>query len=185
MSKLPIKAWMGLSGGEVDFSRQPDMYRSGSAVVAEIYKHRSEAKERCGEVIQVELRPVEELDVTFKKPLTINELFIVDLERARRWHDEEDWSALEWAGAMCGEAGEAANAAKKLKRVHAEIKNINEGDRSLTTVEAASRKVAAEAADTIIYALLLMARVGVTDPENVIREVFNKKSEEYGFPERL
>jgi hypothetical protein len=30
-----------------------------------------------------------------------------------------------------------------------------------------------------------MARVGVDDPEAVIREVFNKKSEEYGFPERI
>lgn len=42
---------------------------------------------------------------------------------------------------------------------------------------------AKEVADTILYGLLLMARVGVNMPEEVLREVFNKKSEEYGFPE--
>ncbi len=41
-----------------------------------------------------------------------------------------------------------------------------------------------EVADTILYAVLVAARVGV-DLQQVLREVFNKKSEEYGFPERL
>ena len=52
-------------------------------------------------------------------------------------------------------------------------------------VDAAEEKVAKECADTILYALILMARVGVIDPEHVIAEVFNRKSEEYGFPERV
>ena len=38
-------------------------------------------------------------------------------ERLRElFHPLEDWNALEWAGAMCGEAGEAANLCKKLRR---------------------------------------------------------------------
>jgi NTP pyrophosphatase (non-canonical NTP hydrolase) len=115
--------------------------------------------------------------------MNINELFDVNLSRARRWHLDgiEEWSALEWAGAMAGEAGEAANAAKKLKRLETHIASINEGKRHFTDLAPAQIAVAKETADTIIYALLLLARVGVTDAEDLIREVFNRKSEEYGF----
>lgn len=119
--------------------------------------------------------------------MTINEMFEINKARAVRWHGGgiEEWSALEWAGAMTGEAGEAANAAKKLKRIEQGLATINEAARDLQSIPEAQQAVAKEVADTIIYGLLLMARVGVTDPELVIREVFNKKSEEYGFPERL
>lgn len=119
--------------------------------------------------------------------MTLNEIFDLNIKRCNRWHPNgiQDWSPLEWAGAMTGEAGEAANAAKKLKRMDTATPSINEGDRHYADHNAASMAVAKEVADTIIYGLLLMARVGITDPEQVIREVFNKKSEEYNFPERL
>jgi NTP pyrophosphatase (non-canonical NTP hydrolase) len=118
----------------------------------------------------------------------INELFAKNLSRCYRWHGERgvhDWSALEWAAAMCGEAGEAANAAKKLKRLETSMQTINEPGRHYFTLEEARTAVAKEVADTIIYGLLLMARVGIADPEAIIREVYNKKSEEYGFPEKV
>ena len=117
----------------------------------------------------------------------INDLFGLNLKRCVRWHKDglNEWSALEWAGAMTGEAGEAANAAKKVKRMETDTASINEGERHFTKLSDAQTQVAKEVADTIIYGLLLMARVGVTDPEHIIREVFNKKSEEYGFPEKL
>jgi len=106
--------------------------------------------------------------------------------RANRWHNGnmDEWSPLEWAGAMCGEAGECANAAKKLKRLEDGIASINEGARNIADVNLAKQAVAKEAADTILYAVLVAARVGI-DLQQTIREVFNKKSEEYGFPERL
>lgn len=107
--------------------------------------------------------------------------------RAKRWHAPdglEGWNALEWAGAMAGEAGEACNAAKKLRRVEQKIANINVANRHLPTESEAKRAVAKECADTILYALLLIERVGV-DAEEIIRDVFNAKSEEYGFPERV
>lgn len=119
--------------------------------------------------------------------MTINEIFDINVSRCNRWHPDgiEDWSPLEWAGAMTGEAGEAANAAKKLKRLENNMVSINEDARHFTTVEQARLEVGKEVADTILYGLLLMRRVGINDPEALIKQVFNKKSEEYGFPERL
>lgn len=119
--------------------------------------------------------------------LTVNELFAANVSRCLLWHPGglEEWSALEWAGAMAGEAGEAANAAKKLKRVESKLQNINAPGRSLIDVRAAQEAVACEVADTFLYGLLLMARVGVADPAVVIAKVFNRKSEEYGFPQLL
>lgn len=118
--------------------------------------------------------------------LTIDEIVGASVSRANRWHKGgmEEWSALEWAGAMCGEAGEAANAAKKLKRIEDVIPSINEGERHFADASSVKAQVGKEVADTILYAVLLAARVKV-DLEAVLIEVFNKKSEEYGFPERL
>ena len=119
--------------------------------------------------------------------MNLNELMKINVERAGRWHPEgiDSWSALEWAGAMCGEAGEAANCAKKLKRLDDEIPSINDVDRHLDTRAKANAAVLREVADTIIYGVLLAARVGCDDLESVIRQTFNRKSEEYGFPERI
>lgn len=118
--------------------------------------------------------------VTFKRLQITNE------RRAKRWHKSglDDWSALEWAGAMCGEAGEAANASKKLKRLEGKLRSINRGKRNIKTIERARDIIAEECADTIIYAVLLMSVVR-RDAGSIIRRVFNKKSIEYGFKERL
>jgi NTP pyrophosphatase (non-canonical NTP hydrolase) len=120
-------------------------------------------------------------------PLSFRTVIEASVSRARRGHPGglSDWSALEWAGAMAGEAGEACNAAKKLRRIEQSIANINhEAGRSLTDREAACQQIGKEVADTILYAVLLAARVEV-DLEAVLVRVFNAKSDEYGFPERL
>ena len=59
--------------------------------------------------------------------MRLNELQQLNVSRAQRWHPGglAEWSALEWAGAMAGEAGEACNAAKKLKRIETGVANIN------------------------------------------------------------
>jgi hypothetical protein len=123
-------------------------------------------------------------------PISLAKIQLTSVSRASRWHPGglEDWTPLEWAGAMAGEAGEACNAAKKLKRVMDGITNINlEDGRSITEVKQGHLKVAMEVADTILYGVLLAARVGYVGEgfQNVLVEVFNRKSEEYGFPERL
>jgi NTP pyrophosphatase (non-canonical NTP hydrolase) len=124
----------------------------------------------------------------FDGSLTIRFLQYINAKRAVRWHQNggiKSWSALEWAGAMAGEAGEACNAAKKLKRIEDQIANINlEEGRSLTDEQNASSQVVDEIADTVIYGVLLAERVGL-DLEEAIRMKFNRKSEEYGFPERI
>lgn len=116
--------------------------------------------------------------------MTLGDLIKANIERAERWHAGTEWSCLEWAGAMCGEAGEAANAAKKLRRLEQEIipqalpipvSHLKQDQRF---------EVAKECADTVLYALLLCHNVGY-DFEDVIRHVFNKKSEQMGFPEHI
>lgn len=121
--------------------------------------------------------------------MTIAELMQVSIDRAKRWHDGDikQWSTLEWAGAMCGEAGEAANAAKKLKRLEDGIASINVGERRVASINQGRQSVAKEVCDVILYAVLVAASVDVKphEFEKLLADVFNKKSEEYGFPERL
>lgn len=120
--------------------------------------------------------------------MRIRQIQAINAKRAKRWHKKgiSDWSALEWAGAMCGEAGEAANAAKKLKRLEGKLRNLNteEGRLALNTVNKAKEAVSREVADTFIYGLLLIELMG-HDAEFWLAHVFNRKSREYGFPERL
>jgi NTP pyrophosphatase (non-canonical NTP hydrolase) len=118
--------------------------------------------------------------------LTIKEICEQSRSRAIRWHkgSMEAWSVLEWAGAMAGEAGEACNAAKKLKRLEDGMQSINAPGRQLSDLQSAKTQVGLEAADTILYAVCLAACVGV-DLEYYLRRAFNTKSEEYGFPERI
>lgn len=49
--------------------------------------------------------------------LTFAEVIEANRARCKRWHqDADDWSGADWSNAMCGEAGEAANVVKKLRR---------------------------------------------------------------------
>lgn len=121
--------------------------------------------------------------------LTFHELILANLSRVQKWHALEDWSPLEWAGAMCGEAGEAANYAKKFKRIESEIANNDKRMFGLEVpkdqlLEKYREGIGLEVADVFIYGVLLCARVNV-DLVACIRTAFNTKSIEYGFPERL
>jgi NTP pyrophosphatase (non-canonical NTP hydrolase) len=74
----------------------------------------------------------------------------------------EQWTPTEWALAVVGEAGEVANAVKKLNR----------GD---GTPEA----VGAELADVVTYCDLLAARLGI-DLSAALRLKFNEVSQRRG-----
>lgn len=121
--------------------------------------------------------------------LDIRHLQAINVERMKRWHGASEWSPLEWGGAMAGETGEACNAAKKLKRVMSQMANNDARSFGLTEpldvqAEKYRKHVGKEIADAIIYGVLFADSVGM-DVEDCIREVFNAKSIEYGFPERL
>ena len=118
--------------------------------------------------------------------INLSDIVKASVSRANRWHPGglEEWSALEWAGATAGEAGEACNAAKKLKRLQTNLQHVEKRSEVVVEEESYKDQVAKEAADTILYALLLMVRVN-RDPELIIASVFNATSESYEFPERL
>lgn len=133
--------------------------------------------------------PIDGVLTRTEDDLTFHELIFANLSRVERWHSLLDWSPLEWAGAMCGEAGEAANYAKKFKRVETDIANHDKrlvGDlmHRQELLNTYRQGIGHEVADVIIYGVLLCARVNV-DLVKCIREAFNTKSAEYGFPERL
>lgn len=83
--------------------------------------------------------------------------------------DGNDWSLLEWAGAMAGEMGELANLCKKVKR----------GDIDLN-----DPRIAQELADVIIYGAIL-AHVARINLSKAIIETFNNKSVEVDSPIRI
>jgi NTP pyrophosphatase (non-canonical NTP hydrolase) len=120
-----------------------------------------------------------------KTRLTIAEVQAANVERANRWHggDFRNWSGLEWAGAMCGEAGEAANVTKKLRRIELGLNGNAWSDRKLDQDQLVIA-LAGECADTLLYLSLLASRYGV-NLASAVREKFNAKSAEMGFPERL
>ena len=120
------------------------------------------------------------------KTLTFAKVTKANLSRASNWHKNgiTDWTVADWAVAMEGEAGEACNAIKKLKRIEDGLENINEPDRQLSTKEQAVTAIGEELADTFIYLNLLACRLGLDLPTEIINK-FNKTSKRYGFSERL
>lgn len=117
--------------------------------------------------------------------MRVREMQAINRDRANRWHgDFRNWSGLEWAGAMNGEAGEAANVTKKLKRIEDNLEGNSYSDNVVTERDALVEKLGNECADTFLYLLLLAARYEIDLQAAVVRR-FNEKSIEMGFPERL
>lgn len=114
---------------------------------------------------------------------TFRSISEMNLKRAERWHKAglDDWTTLEWAGAMAGEAGEAANVAKKLRRFDMGIHAATQYKKKR---EELRQKLAAEIAGTFMYLDLLAQKEGIDIRRAVIDE-FNRVSEREGFPERL
>lgn len=113
--------------------------------------------------------------------LTFDALRAVNVTRCQRWHgaESEPWSGADWSNAMCGEAGEAANVVKKLRR-H-ETGATNDGD---PTPDELRAMLAHELADVCIYLDLLGQHYDI-DLGAAVAEKFDIVSERYGWPERL
>jgi len=101
--------------------------------------------------------------------MTFDELRKANAKRCHdSFHPVGDWGIAEWGCALAGEAGEAANLCKKMRR----------GD----PIDA--DRIAEELADVVIYADLLAEYLGV-DLGMAIREKFNKTSRKVGSPIQL
>lgn len=109
-------------------------------------------------------------------------LHAAHLSRRHRWHETESrpWSIAEWTNALCGEAGEAANVAKKLLRHELGISGNKVGEDQAALLD----KLGRELADTVHYAIIAAERAGV-DLEGALAITFNEKSAQLGFPERI
>lgn len=84
------------------------------------------------------------------------------------FHLLDEWNLLEWGGALAGEAGEAANKAKKIVR----------GDHDIDD-PGVREELAKELADVVIYADLMAAAAGVDLGRAIIRK-FNEVSQKKG-----
>lgn len=123
----------------------------------------------------------ERLDRSAATSLTFTQVAAVNAARCKRWHnpDTDAWTGADWSNAMCGEAGEAANVVKKLRR-H-ETRTSPQGDPDEATLR---QKLGHEIADVLLYAFLLADHYGIDVAANVV-EKFNLVSERQSFPERL
>jgi len=117
--------------------------------------------------------------------LTFDDVTIANRNRATKWHpgfpnpDPGGWNGADWSNAMCGEAGEAANVVKKLRRCECGLRGIGDP----TEGELVSM-LADEIADVFIYLDLLATYYGVDLPVAVVAK-FNRVSERQGFSDRL
>jgi NTP pyrophosphatase (non-canonical NTP hydrolase) len=93
-------------------------------------------------------------------------------------HRLTDWSVSDWLVAVLGELGEAANVVKKLNRVRDGVAGNKETEAELQV------KLVRELADAFIYLDLTFQRLGLRT-EEVVREVFNAKSEQINSPIRV
>ena len=101
--------------------------------------------------------------------MDFKELAKVNLIRCEKsFHPLNDWSPSDWSNAMAGECGEVCNLTKKLRR----------GE------DIPVERIGQEIADNVIYADLLAQRLGLSLGE-LVKETFNKKSDEVGSDIRL
>jgi len=119
--------------------------------------------------------------------LSIRRILEVSRTRTKRWHhaDTVPWVGSDWSNAMAGEAGEACNVVKKLRRIETGTMGAHNGGE--TDWDALVLKLAEELSDTILYAVLVADHYGLSgeDLENAVIAKFNLVSVESGFPERL
>ncbi len=125
--------------------------------------------------------------------LTFAEFSKINRERAAVWHpgfpQVDTWSVADWSNAMCGEAGEAANVIKKIRRVETALYGRADPD-----IEVLIRNAGKEIADVYAYLDLLCTKVDALAKarglpglviEDEIANKFNFISEREGLPQRI
>ena len=114
--------------------------------------------------------------------LTFHNLRTINQIRAGLWSNgnTDRWTLGDWANAMQGEAGEAGNVVKKMRRCETDD---DFGTRVFdkATWERYTDMLAEELADVIIYCDLLADKVGI-NLTDAVRDKFNKVSRREGIP---
>lgn len=104
--------------------------------------------------------------------LDFDSLRCANVQRCEKiFHSVNDWTPAEWACALAGEAGEAYNAVKKLRRLSDGTNTLKDPQTEGEAIDA----IAEELADIIIYADLLAIRLEINLGE-VVRTKFNAVS---------
>ena len=119
--------------------------------------------------------------------LTLWDLHEVNTLRATKWHPgfpywetpAQEWNLADWSNAMQGEAGEAGNVVKKIRR-H-ETGHPGSQDPNLRVL---LEKLGEELADTLIYLDLVATKAGINLAE-AVKNKFNAVSDREGFSEKL
>lgn len=135
----------------------------------------------ASELMRAEIEQMDQDAGLTNEPLTLEYIARINDKRCAAWHKgEEPWTPERWVTAIVGELGEMANITKKLFRARDGSVGILNG----VTVEELAAEEEKEWADTMLYMILFASARGFNMSE-AIRSVFNAKSEQLGFEERL
>lgn len=118
--------------------------------------------------------------------LTFERFETVNAQRLARWHDGDidDWTLGDWGNALAGEAGEACNAIKKLRRMESGLVGTNKTHNNFASREEAVAAIGMELADTVTYCACIAKKLGISLGDFVALK-FNIVSDRYGFEEKL
>ena|SRR5688572_19419495 len=104
--------------------------------------------------------------------MTLEQIRVVNVERGEEvFHKINEWTPMEWACAMAGEAGEVCNAVKKLRRLETGTNTPKDPQNERDAID----DIANELGDLLAYVDLLAARLGINLAE-AFREKFNAVS---------
>lgn len=93
-------------------------------------------------------------------------------------HPLTGWSTSDWMTALVGEVGEAANVVKKLNRARDGVPG------NKVSVDELRDQLRRELGDVFVYLDLMAQSLGFSIADAVV-EVFNAKSADIGYPEKL
>jgi hypothetical protein len=114
--------------------------------------------------------------------LNIEEFAKINLDRCdapkpQGFGGHKNWMPDSWTNAVCGEAGEAANKAKKFSKAVEDFATVGMYERFCKTPEGQEmlKDITVELADTIIYALIAIQKFGF-NPTEILTTTFNDVS---------
>lgn len=122
--------------------------------------------------------------------MDLRDISRINAERCALWHPgfperQDGWTGADWSNAMQGEAGEAGNIVKKLRRLEHGLRQAEQGNETDERMRAhLLGRLSTEIGDTAVYLDLLATFYGLSLNRCVV-STFNRVSTREGFPQRL